>query len=223
MEVLVAAQCGITIGSVVTAVCKSKVRSGVEADSAAAGELQPGELLTVVELGRNKAGQLRVRHARGWSSVATAGSGRQLLRLHTPAVAAAAAPVGVMNHLVHDLAGPVAPPIRAANNPAGAPSHDPDGLTDLTRRTAWGPNSAMDVSNAPGVAPDGLKLPPGIQPAPAAAAWVNPAATRQRDPAADGYADGVVLLNASGYSLRAGEPLAEDLDLGRLDALLVRY
>ena len=45
-----------------TAVRKSKVSNGVEADSAAAGDLQPGDrLMTVVELGRNKVGQLRVR------------------------------------------------------------------------------------------------------------------------------------------------------------------
>ena len=55
-----------------TAVRKSKVSNGVEADSAAAGDLQPGDrLMAVVELGRNKVGQLRVRHEKGWSSVAT--------------------------------------------------------------------------------------------------------------------------------------------------------
>ena len=82
--VLASEKCeGITRGAVMTAVCRSKVRNGVDADSAAAGDLQPGDRLTVLELGRNKAGQLRVRHAQGWSSFATAGSGRQLLRLQT--------------------------------------------------------------------------------------------------------------------------------------------
>ena len=95
-----------------TAVCRSKVRNGVDADSAAAGDLQPGDRLTVLELGRNKAGQLRVRHAQGWSSFATAGSGRQLLRLQTleapgggSGSAAAAAAVGLKRPAAADKAG----------------------------------------------------------------------------------------------------------------------
>ena len=44
--VLASEKCeGITRGAVMTAVCKSKVRNGVDADSAAAGNLQPGDRL----------------------------------------------------------------------------------------------------------------------------------------------------------------------------------
>eukprot|EP01052_Picozoa_sp_SAG31_P002803 SAG31_NODE_101_length_25195_cov_67.436758_15_plen_497_part_00 len=82
-------QDGINVGMVLEAVSKSKVRCGVEMDSEAAGELAAGELLTVLGLGRNRAGQLRVRHSRGWSSVVTAGSGRQLLRVRMSAEDAA--------------------------------------------------------------------------------------------------------------------------------------
>jgi hypothetical protein len=72
---------GLAVGAEMQAVLKSKIRAGVETASAAVGELAAGDSLTVLELGWTATGQLRVRHARGWSSTATAGSGKQLLRL----------------------------------------------------------------------------------------------------------------------------------------------
>eukprot|EP01050_Picozoa_sp_SAG11_P002798 SAG11_NODE_146_length_14788_cov_5.672884_6_plen_579_part_00 len=85
----------IVAGTKLVALSKSKIRSGLEMTSAVAGEVKPGEVLMVLEVGRtNVTGQLRVRHTRGWSSVVTSGSGRQLLRKQTEGELAAQAVLG---------------------------------------------------------------------------------------------------------------------------------
>ena len=85
------------VGCQLRSLAKAKIRAGSAMDSAAVGELAKGETLTVLELlwldGRTEAAPrlLRVRHARGWSSVRTAGSGRELLQLVPASPGAAAA------------------------------------------------------------------------------------------------------------------------------------
>ena len=69
-------------GFEMVATSRVKIRAGVSFESAPVGDLEAGEVVRLLQV-EHVSGQLRVRHARGWSSVRSAGSGRELLQLHS--------------------------------------------------------------------------------------------------------------------------------------------